>query len=79
VLIDKAAMVGETASVPDNQHFGQRRFGRMMSLFLRSLDDKMIALTTVLHKTLSPKCWTATRRDHQDIFTECPEQTDPYY
>ncbi|HZI55913.1 MAG TPA: hypothetical protein VFF39_04025 [Verrucomicrobiae bacterium] len=43
MLIDKSAMVGETASVPDNQHFGQRRFGRMMSLFLRSLDDKMIA------------------------------------
>lgn len=69
MLIDKAAMVGETASVPDNQRFSQLRFGRMRRSFLRSLDDNMIAATTALRKTFG------RRRDHENIFAECT--TDP--
>ncbi|HEV2174785.1 MAG TPA: hypothetical protein VGR71_14525 [Nitrospira sp.] len=45
VLVDRTAMVGETASIPDNQRFGKLPFGRMRRSFLHSLDVKMIAVT----------------------------------
>lgn len=76
MLVDNTAMVGETASIPDNQCFGQLRFGRMRRYFLRSLDAKVIAATTALHKTFTRNAGRATRRDHEDIFAECLEQTE---
>ena len=72
MLVDNTAMVGETASLPDNQ----LRFGRMRRYFLRSLDAKVIAATTALHKTFTRNAGRATRRDHEDIFAECLEQTE---